>query len=258
MERPTPRLRNPQEIYSALSRTNMALHMGETAAALTIAEARRSERLSHADRETSELTIIGLLPGFIAQAARMNRSGDTMSRAEKVESLRTGIMPFNNALRELIDANSRLKMDEVLHFISTATLENHNANIAAFATAESRKILHGMRQERAAENVFWQIDGVENVRQASPEEDINGTDLIVTYEGADMPFDIKSSQIRADGKNADRSFYRNHSPSIGLYSGFNTEDFGNGFTVSPEATAAQIERYEAVLRHERNLFVNVS
>ena len=81
-------------------------------------------------------------------------------------------------------------------------------------------------------------------RRASEFYDIGKLPTFSVLIGHNIPFDIKASEFGAHKKN---EHLRYVTDSIGLYSGFLDEDFGNGFRASQSATDRQVERYTRAL-----------
>ena len=67
---------------------------------------------------------------------------------------------------------------------------------------------------------------VHGVRGANDEEELNGIDIVVNYNGVEVGIDIKSSQAAADKANKVAREHRD-TEYMAVWSGFTGRDFGD-------------------------------
>lgn len=245
-------LSNPREIVRAVSGSNeyMVQRNDNPANAFAGAALLMSRNPELVPRNVLELKIASLLPGYLDAKLRLDNTDQIYASLQDRNTDLDKIIPMNHALKELIDANQRLTMPTVKNFVGGLMLQTEGPVRAEQAKGVIGSTLNGMRHEIAAENTFWQLpaDEVSNVVQATAEQEKEGIDLIVVYKGYQVPFDLKAREESADAANIRHGgkAYR------AIYSGFTSEDFGNGFRVDEEATQKQISRYRQEL--EQSVF----
>ena len=101
-----------------------------------------------------------------------------------------------------------------------------SGEIAQYAENAAQITLVGMRQEIAAESVLSSMQEVHGVRGANDEEELNGIDIVVNYNGVEVGIDIKSSQAAADKANKVAREHRD-TEYMAVWSGFTGRDFGD-------------------------------
>lgn len=203
--------------------------------------------------EAQELRIAGLLPAFLDATDRLSK--DNKNYRYRDSDLKI-VIHTNHALRELIDANQKLTMSDVKDFVAGFMLMNNDSDSARQARVAKERVgtvLHGMRHEIAAENTFWKVPGVDDVRQATVDEDKRGVDLVVDYKGRSIPYDIKASQELAD--RANRTHMRGD--YMAIYSGYKSRDFGDSFRVGEDVTLDQVPYYQEILEYSVNQDENI-
>ena len=181
------------------------------------------------------------------------------------------IIPFNHAVRELIDGSPQLTLGELNHFLTSMYVSSRaqtwkSADERTITTKwfdnEVKSVLVGMSHEIATEQIIGMIPSDVEIDYAKAdgekynpvEQEMNGVDLDLIYHGRELPIDVKASQRSATEKR------RNGGPAI--WSGCREEDFFvNGarrFRITPQVAADKVrivlaELEEADRVHQYNL-----
>lgn len=244
MNREKPTLEIPVKLLRTIGQSDEMLRQQQTDRSRALSRtalylANDEEKFSRLQRH--QFNVIAALPAYV-KAVEYLKEDSYFNPSHKLEDKRAAV-EYNHALREMIDDNQHLTMTEVTDFIQKTTLQlSDSPSKVASVTESTRNILSGMRHEIAAENTFWQVQDVDDVRQATDEEDLHGIDLVVTYHGNEYGFDIKASLKAADQANENE-----HRLAPAMASGFEWEDFGPHMRPTNEATERNIAYYEEML-----------
>lgn len=243
MPREKATLTPTERLVRSIAQSNEQLAIGEHTAHSLGRAADLMMRLDD-DRsqiERRQLSLMSKMHEFAAAERRLIQNDYSHARERRDDT--KVATEYNAALRSMIDENPHLLMREVVDFCTNSyMLMNGRPDELAFFKEQTRAHLDGMRHEIAAENAFWQIAEVDDVRQATPEEDARGVDLVVEYHGQEYGFDIKATQYSADEANQNP---RRISPA--MQSGFTWDDFNGGFRASNEATERVAPYYADML-----------
>lgn len=176
--------------------------------------------------QTRQLALMAAIPNWLLAQRQLDQHGDTMKRPEK-KKLLGPIIAFNHALRKIIDAEQCSRMQQLTDFVGGVALTmGKSGEIAQYAENAAQITLVGMRQEIAAESVLSSMQEVHGVRGANDEEELNGIDIVVNYNGVEVGIDIKSSQAAADKANKVAREHRD-TEYMAVWSGFTGRDFGD-------------------------------
>lgn len=199
------------------------------AVALLAAQA-LSERLGRTHKyesdQTRQLALMAAVPNWLLAKRQLDQHGKMMERSEK-KKLLGPIITFNHALRKIIDAEQCSGMRQLLSFVNDIVLMmSESEEVVRYAANAARTTLVGMRQEIAAESVLSLMREVHGIRGANDEEELDGIDIVVNYNGVKVGIDIKSSRAAADEANAIARKHRD-AKYMAVWSGFTGRDFGD-------------------------------
>lgn len=176
--------------------------------------------------QTRQLALMAATPNWLLAQRQLDQHGDTMKCPEK-KKLLGPIIAFNHALRKIIDAEQCSRMQQLTDFVGRVALTmGKSGEIARYAENAAQITLVGMRQEIAAESVLSSMREVHGIRGANDEEELDGIDIVVNYNGVEVGIDIKSSQAAADKANEIARKHRD-TKYMAVWSGFTGRDFGN-------------------------------
>ena len=219
------------------------------AVALMAAQA-LSERLGRTNKyesdQTRQLALMAAIPDWLLAKRQLDQHGKMMERPEK-KKLLGPIITFNHALRKIIDAEQCSRMQQLTDFVSGVALTmGKSEEIARYAENAAQITLVGMRQEIAAESVLSLMREVHGIRGANDEEELDGIDIVVNYNGVKVGIDIKSSQAAADEANAIARKHRD-AKYMAVWSGFTGRDFGDEFILENWQLRNQQDYYRSVM-----------
>lgn len=219
------------------------------AVALMAAQA-LSERLGRTNKyesdQTRQLALMAAIPDWLLAKRQLDQHGKMMERPEK-KKLLGPIITFNHALRKIIDAEQCSRMRQLTDFVSGVALTmGKSEEIARYAENAAQITLVGMRQEIAAESVLSSMREVHGIRGANDEEELDGIDIVVNYNGVKVGIDIKSSQAAADEANAIARKHRD-AKYMAVWSGFTGRDFGDELILENWQLRNQQDYYRSVM-----------
>ena len=219
------------------------------AVALMAAQA-LSERLGRTNKyesdQTRQLALMAAIPDWLLAKRQLDQHGKMMERPEK-KKLLGPIITFNHALRKIIDAEQCSRMQQLTDFVSGVALTmGKSEEIARYAENAAQITLVGMRQEIAAESVLSSMREVHGIRGANDEEELDGIDIVVNYNGVKVGIDIKSSQAAADEANAIARKHRD-AKYMAVWSGFTGRDFGDELILENWQLRNQQDYYRSVM-----------
>lgn len=219
------------------------------AVALMAAQA-LSERLGRTNKyesdQTRQLALMAAIPDWLLAKRQLDQHGKMMERPEK-KKLLGPIITFNHALRKIIDAEQCSRMQQLTDFVSGVALTmGKSEEIARYAENAAQITLVGMRQEIAAESVLSLMREVHGIRGANDEEELDGIDIVVNYNGVKVGIDIKSSQAAADEANAIARKHRD-AKYMAVWSGFTGRDFGDELILENWQLRNQQDYYRSVM-----------
>ena len=219
------------------------------AVALMAAQA-LSERLGRTNKyesdQTRQLALMAAIPDWLLAKRQLDQRGKMMERPEK-KKLLGPIITFNHALRKIIDAEQCSRMQQLTDFVSGVALTmGKNEEIARYAENAAQITLIGMRQEIAAESVLSSMREVHGIRGANDDEELDGIDIVVNYNGVKVGIDIKSSQAAADEANAIARKHRD-AKYMAVWSGFTGRDFGSNLILEDWQLRNQQGYYRSVM-----------
>lgn len=212
-------------------------------AARTIADETEKKKNGYLNIEELQVRVMGLMPAFLAGQNLLDNNREKYTRQQKKNILKDKIIPFNHALREMVDNGSDLTINEILRFsaetavISYRSSPNESVALAdyvSYAQECTRDALEGMRHEIAATEALWSNPEVANIRNADADQELDGIDLIVELkDGQVFELDVKASAQSASNKNQNRY----HGEPYAVWSGFKASDFGAKQYMKPSKEA---------------------
>lgn len=196
--------------------------------------------------QTRQLVLMAAIPNWLLAQRQLDQHGDTMKRPEK-KKLLGPIIAFNHALRKIIDAEQCSRMQQLTDFVGRVALTmGKSGEIARYAENAAQITLVGMRQEIAAESVLSSMREVHGIRGANDEEELDGIDIVVNYNGVEVGIDIKSSQAAADKANEIARKHRD-TKYMAVWSGFTGRDFGDKLILENWQLRNQQDYYRSVM-----------
>lgn len=202
-------------------------------------------------KEGDRLNVAAHVDQFVAATEELDAAYALGETGEAIRDIKRKIIPFNHAVKEMIDNDPKAGFNEVLDFIHDVYLTTHRGDLAKLTGAGRigrldtvhrlvRQRLSGMRTEIAAQQLFGHL-GYEVDADVSVEDELRGIDMTLTdADGAKYPIDLKSSH--RDATNArlkDRRGQR-----LIVWSTVPSHDFDGHFRLSPDIVslrAADIE-----------------
>lgn len=196
--------------------------------------------------QTRQLALMAAVPNWLLAQRQIDKHGKTMERSEK-KKLLGPIIVFNHALRKIIDAEQCSGMQQLLSFVNDIVLMmSESEEVVRYAANAARITLVGMRQEIAAESVLSSMQEVHGIRGANDEEELDGIDIVVNYNGVKVGIDIKSSQDAADKANAIARKHRD-AKYMAVWSGFTGRDFGDKLILENQQLKDKQDHYRSVM-----------
>lgn len=229
------------DVLVARTEPNTSARRAFGKAALSMFE-RRSEGSEYLDMDTQAFRLIGLYDEAVETGLRLDSADANpslrMTRAEKLPLIRK-TLKFNHAIRELIDTHPELTTGDVLQFFNGLDLYLPESSQSLDRQDYLRGILRGMQHEVVAEQALWSIPEVEDVIQASIEEELQGIDLKVVYRGQVYCLDIKSTSY-SETKALNTRFSGNK--SVPVWTGLTATDLEGRFRGSESQIKIVAER----------------
>lgn len=222
-------------------------------AAFTLVELAET-RSEYLDLDHQMMRLLGLYDDFVHAETELRA---ILSAAEQqhrqvsritTEPYIRRMIPFNHALRELIDTNRGFNPNHLAQFLYIARRQLAGKSAADALGQGPLKLVHAMGNEVAAEDGLYQIDGIIDVIQASMADELRGIDLTAVGKNGVQAFDVKSSQ-----RNAEISERRKpkSSSSKPVWTGLTPKDFADNFHLDDDAyrriVAAFMPHLEEVL-----------
>ena len=209
-----------------------------------------SERLGRTNKyesdQTRQLALMAATPNWLLAKRQLDQHGKMMERPEK-KKLLGPIITFNHALRKIIDAEHCSRMWQLTDFVGGVALTmGKSEEIARYAENAAQITLIGMRQEIAAESVLSSMREVHGIRGANDEEELDGIDIVVNYNGVKVGIDIKSSRAAADEANAIARKHRD-AKYMAVWSGFTGRDFGDKLILENQQLKDKQDHYRSVM-----------
>lgn len=196
--------------------------------------------------QTRQLALMAATPNWLLAQRQLDKHGKTMERPEK-KKLLGPIIAFNHALRKIIDAEQCSGMQQLINFVNDIVLMmSESEEVVRYAENAAQTTLVGMRQEIAAESVLSSMREVRGIRGANDEEELDGIDIIVNYNGVEVGIDIKSSQAAADKANEIARKHRD-TKYMAVWSGFTGRDFGNNLILENWQLRNRQDYYRSVM-----------
>lgn len=151
------------------------------------------------------------------------------------------MLPFNHALRDIIDSNRGLKPEQLAQFLYIARKQLAGKLAADSMGKGPIKLVYGMANEVVAEDALFHVNGVADVIPASVEEELRGIDLTAIGEnGASQAFDVKSTER---GMSIARSRSGRNPHSIAVWTGLNPDHFSKGFQLDDRTIRTVVRRF---------------
>jgi len=245
-------MQKTDEVVESLKRTPSLFELKRSGAttkeaveytALTLSD---SEDLGYSESQKNILGVIGHLGSFVTAQRRADELGSKRNEGQLNQDERSemdylknyDLIPFNHAIKDLINTDSSLTKDQL--DVSLARLymklfykddpvvtqaDTDGIHDLNFRTAVSKDALNsisistnGMRHEVAAESMLA-VAGIDCDYHTSAQEDAKGADLFVYINDKWTYIDIKSSELSADKALAKRG------DSHAVWTGLNPSSF---------------------------------
>lgn len=193
-----------------------------------------------------QLQLLGTMNPFIHASIELDemRDGHRHYDKRRARELKTDLISFNHALKDLIDTQPNVTPGDILHFAQNSqnAMGDHKAAVASGPLI--REALVGMQHESGAEQILWNIEGVSDIeskparkpgesleayRSRCVDEELHGTDLWVNYNNQWISVDIKASEMSAI--NGQRKVIEHNGDGIVLWSQLDLEDFNGTFRI---------------------------
>lgn len=203
--------------------------------------ANREANLSEHGHETRESAVYNLLSHLDSYAdaqydldvLRAEEAEGVHVPFEEKEPLLNEVVAFNHAAKELVNLDPRIGFDELNNFVVFMYTrqhshelkdmdENDRADYLGWLSQVVSGTLEGVRHELAYEQIIGalQAQGEEiDYEETTPEQELKGVDLWVTYQGTRFKVDVKKSP---------RSLKKSHH----VLSHAQFKDFDGGFRIS--------------------------
>lgn len=251
-----------EEAVSHESRQRLVSAMGRNALAIT-AELINKEpgKYDNLKGDQSYNSMLSRLPGLAEGSRRLREHDGSPKDAKRL------IIPFNHALKNLIDEHSSLSPAQLTGVLESTFFE-HEYSRELFQDV-NRNILPGMLHELAGGTNLYYLPGAPEVLDTSVENELRGWDAILSYEdGTVITLDFKKDPRKAARKQAERLAWRSEhgitQPDNHLIvaSGYRDEDFlaDRVGRVTPEARLREQVRYDALIegKHQELLASRMS
>ena len=211
----------------------------------------------HRTKEGDRLNVAGHVGQFVDALKELDDAYEVSSDIETIQSIKRKLIPFNHAVKDLIDHDPMAGFREVNRFISEVYVTTHRGDLAAmtdearaaeidFVRQNTLKRLSGMRHEIAAQQLFGHL-GYDVDAEVSIEDELNGIDMVVTdQDNAKLPIDIKANHRDALETRAKDKHNR-----LIIWSTVPHADFDGHFRLSPEVVALRADDIAKELAVER-------
>lgn len=208
-KKPKTKLGDPRQYIQEITRSNTYLEKMKgtrtrSERASLIANCAIVHLTGEADRFKSmeELSrdLFGTAYYFIDASLQLdeNKAGNKLSYNKRRE-LKKDTIRFNQTVREIFDSYPRISEEDVIRFVVDSQLLLRGRGWSEYSRARTKEVMTGMVMEIAYEDALWRVPGVVDVAHANMEEELKGTDLIITFEdGNTLQIDIKTSQRGVD------------------------------------------------------------
>ncbi len=191
-------------------------------------------------KESSSYRLIRNISSFAeSQAAlddlrQLSRQGEHITRRQREPYLRN-VIQFNHAVKELVNQDPQITFSQLSNFtlnfyqsqcayeLSKLSPEDYHEQIVWFHKKFSGA-LNGMRHELGYEQLIGQLQCEKydiEYDETDEDKELRGVDYTIMVEGSPVDVDVKASP-------------RNVTKTHHVYSHLNSEDFGNGFRISPQ------------------------
>lgn len=211
------------------------------------------------------LRLLAITPEYTVAQSRLDDLRSRGGNKQEIIDEKIKVIKFNHQLRDIVDHNPRLGVNDLLSFVESSMMTLEGATAARQARSSVSNTLHGMRHELAFEGLLYHLTDygvVYDENDKAPEdlikEELTGIDLVVNYKGQPLAIDVKASVESAQKKQQKNLL--NNSPKLAIWSQFNTRDLGP--TLRPQYDQSMIEQKAgAVLAefeqaHQNNQSVN--
>lgn len=208
---------------------------GGTISLVERAAIRREERLTK---------MVEALPDFVSAQNLLDQqqSGHPSLKKTNIRGLKKTTVEFNGLLHDIADHDASIRVTDIRNRVMRNSAIISDTVSPALVWNYVENSICGMRNETAFDGVTCYIDGVEDVRSGTVEEDLKGIDRFVSYRGEEIPVDIKASPEAALRAIKDRIEHDNYK-SIPVWSGFSSKDFNGGLRVSDPARMSEPAKY---------------
>lgn len=208
-------------------------------------------------KEGDRLNVAGHVEQFVVASEELNDAYDRGESGETIRDIKRKIIPFNHALKEMIDNDPMAGFDEVNDFILDVYITTHRGDLAAMtgpARVGHLNIIHrlirnrlsGMRTEIGAQQLFGHL-GYEVDAEVSVEDELRGIDMtLADADGEVYPVDIKSNR-----REAESARIKDHQKRrLIVWSTVPSHDFDGHFRLPPDVVARKAPHIQAELERE--------
>lgn len=232
----------------------LTLTFGRAAHALALLETQDS---GNRTREGDRLNVAGYVDQFISAQDELDAAYTRGVSGESVRDIKRKVIPFNHAVKELIDNDPMAGFNEVNRFILEVYTTTHRGDLRKLTDdarterldtirRQTLQVLSGMRHEIAAQQLFGHL-GYEVDAEVSTEDELHGIDMTLTdADNLQYAVDIKGNQRDAmEARAKDRRGRR-----LIIWSTVPSEDFDGHFRLSPDVVSLRAQDIEHELIDE--------
>lgn len=229
-------------------------NFGRAALALALLETQDS---GHRTKEGDRLNVAGYVGQFIEAQDELDEAYSYGAPADKIRDIKRRIIPFNHAVKDLIDNDPMAGFNEVNRFVLEVYATTSRGDLAAMSDDEKTKkintvrrqtlqVLSGMRHEIAAQQLFGHL-GYDVDAQVGAEDELRGVDMVLTDDtNTSYAVDIKANQRDAlEARAKDRSNRR-----LIIWSTVPSSDFDGHFRLPADVVALRAPDIEHELAAE--------
>jgi hypothetical protein len=253
-----------QEVFEDIKSSDAYIEGEERGEPLTLRFGRAAHELAlletydsgHRSKVGDQLAVAGLVEQFASASERLSKT-TRGTDPTMIAQLKAELIPFNHAVKTLIDNDPGASFAEVQDFILDVYETTHRGDLARLPVhlrrnkidnfnTEITRTLSGMRHEIGANQLFNEL-GYDVDNEVTTDDELHGIDMFITSpDGKTHGVDVKSNPKLVDEARA--KDLRNK--SIIVWSCLNHSDFDGTFRLAPETVALRAPDMRAELDSE--------
>ncbi len=204
--------------------------------------AREQEKTLSVNEVLSMQLYESTIPFIEAQHAldRMRADEVNILDRDEVVAYKLDVIHFNHLIKDIFDKMPDLPIADVLNFVKTQILHQFSPELAKYAYQVTRESIVGMQHETAYEQMLYHIEGVDDIRGASEEEELLGVDYVFSYRSIPFAVDVKSSE-----RNVQEAYIKGHDSAVWTHVPY--EAFGGKFRLPYDEVQRYAPRIQADL-----------